>query len=113
MVYPASSIRNGQVTGKSVTSNRDLETEQLHFDGLFERGVRCAPGMQRGFGANQEPVADSANSGHNQLLGEIAEDVASLNFPQEQEITQERKFAPRAAEDRSHALPRDPGSSDS
>ena len=38
---------------------------------------------------------------------------AQLNFPQEQEITQECKFAPRAAEDRSRARPRNSGSADS
>jgi len=113
MVYPACSIRNRLGSSRELLPGHDLETGQLHFDNLFERGMRCASGLGPGFGADQKPIANSANSGPNQFCGELAESVCALDFPQEQEITQERKLAPRAAEDRSRPLPRNPGSADS
>ena len=75
--------------------------------------MHCVSGLGRSFGADQKPVANFANSGYNHLLSEIAECVGALDFPQEQEITQERKVAPRATEDRSGTRPRNPGSPDS
>jgi hypothetical protein len=86
------------VTEQEVTPKHNLETEQLHFDELFERRMRRAPGLRRGFGTDQKPVANSAHSRHNQL-GKVAECVGALDIAQDQEITQDRKVAPGAAED--------------
>jgi hypothetical protein len=98
MVYPACSDHEWVVTEQGVTPSHNLETEQLNFDGLFERRMRCAPGLRRGFGADQKPVVNSGDSGHNQL-GKVAECVGAFDLAQDQEITQDRKVAPGAAED--------------
>ena len=67
MVYPACSDHEWLVTGQEVTPDHDLETEQLHFDEVFERGMRCASGLRCGLGADQKPVANSGDSGHHSV----------------------------------------------
>src|ERR1700687_6065929 len=94
MVYPACSIRNGLGSSRELLPGHDLETGQLHFDDLFERRMRCAPGLRHGFSPGQPPIVSPSRS---PVYGEVAECIGSLDFPQEQESTQEFKLAPRAA----------------
>src|SRR5882724_3974557 len=105
MVYPSCSIRNCQGWAQSYLRSYDFETERLHFDGLVERGMRCAPGLWHRFGPDREPIIGP---------GRAAGCVHPFEFQQEQEDTQERQIEPaRTAEDRSRALPRNPGGADS
>ena len=98
MVYPACSDHEQVVTEQGVTPNHDIETEQLHFDELLERGMRRASGLRRGFVTDQKSVANSADCGDNRL-GKVAARVGALYLAQDKEVTQDRKITPGAAED--------------
>ena len=111
MVYPACSDQEWLVTEQELLPDHDFETERLHFDDLFERGMRSCFWPAAWFRRRPKASRQLRRLCHNQL-GKVAECFGAFDFAARPRNHARAQSTPRTAEDRPGTRPRNPGSPD-